>query len=90
MNRPKSPATGGVALRVFGTLLLLGSLIFTVPIALWITVAIAAAITAVGTSFPRDYWWIDPLGWAVMIAVTVATFWAIYRLWRPIFKEDTE
>ena len=90
MNDLESPGTGGVALRIFGTLLLRGSLIFTVPMALWITVAIAAGITPVGTSFPRDYWWIDPLGWAVMIAVTVATFWAIYRLWRPIFEEDTK
>ena len=90
MSSTKSSASGPLALRILGTLLLLGSLIFTVPIALWITAAFAAGITSVGSSFPRDYWWIDPLGWAVMISVTVATFWAIYRLWRPTFEEDTE
>ena len=90
MSSTEFSASGAVVLRIFGTLLLLGSLIFTVPIALWITAALAAGIASVGSPFPRDYWWIDPLGWAVMITVTVTTFWAIYRLWRPIFEEDTE
>jgi len=87
----RSSSNKGIALRMLCTLLLLGSLIFTVPIALWITVAIVAAILSVGgDSLPRDYWWADYLGWAVMLAITLTTFWGGYRLWVPTFEEDCE
>ena len=91
MSGADAPSKKGIALRTLGTLLLLGSLILTVPIALWITVAVVAAILSVGGDpLPRDYWWADYLGWAVMLAVTLTTFWGVYRLWEPTFKEDFE
>jgi uncharacterized BrkB/YihY/UPF0761 family membrane protein len=76
--------------RIVSSIVIVGSLIFTVPIALWITVAIAAAVITPASPFPHHIWWADYLGWAVMGSVTIITLWGAYRLCKPLFTEEAQ